>query len=84
MNAPAFHDWFFRSITVAGAAAACVMLCPAGLRVRLGKSLQVVPVVAFAVLIVLGAGFVRPLPSVEMNAPAIFARWATAAGGWIA
>ena len=84
MNAPAFHDWLFRSITVAGAAAACVMLCPAGLRVRLGKSLQVVPVVAFAVLIVLGAGFVRPLPSVEMNAPAIFARWATAAGGWIA
>ena len=81
MNLPAFQDLLFRSITVAGAAAACVLLCPAGWRVRVR---QVVPVVAFAVLIVLGAGLVRPLPSVEMHAPAAVARWAAAASEWAA
>jgi hypothetical protein len=81
MNVPAFQDWLFRSVVVGGAAAACVMLCPAGWRVRVR---QVVPVVAFAVLIALGAGLVRPLPSLEMKAPAMMARWAAAAGDWIA
>lgn len=81
MNLPAFQDWLFRSVIVAGAAAAFVRLCPGGWRVRVR---QVVPVVAFAVLIALGAGLVRPLPFLEMKAPAIMARWAAAAGGWIA
>src|SRR5204862_1774440 len=81
MNVPAFQDWLFRSVVVGGAAAACVLLCPAGWRVRVR---QVVPVVAFAVLIALGAGLIRPLPSLEMKAPAVMARWAAAAGDWIA
>ena len=81
MNLPAFQDWLFRSIAVAGAAAVCVLFCPAGWRVRVR---QVVPVVAFAVLIVLGAGLVRPLPTVEMRAPEIFTRWVSSAGEWIA
>ena len=81
MNLPAFQDLIFRSITVAGAATACVRLCPAGWRVRVR---QVVPVVAFAVLIVLGAGLVHPLPSVEMHAPVALARWAAAASEWTA
>ena len=81
MNLPAFQDWLFRSLIVAGAAAALVRLCPGGWRVRVR---QVVPVVAFAVLIGLGAGLVRPLPSLEMKAPAVMARWAAAAGDWIA
>ena len=84
MNLPAFQDWLFRSIAVAGAAAVCVLFCPAGWRVRLGKLVQVVPVVAFAVLILLGAGLVHPLPGLEMKAPAIFAQWAATAGGWAA
>ena len=81
MNLSAFQDLLVRSLAVAGAAAACVMLCPAGWRVRVR---QVVPVVAFAVLIVLGAGLVRPLPTVEMRAPEIFTRWVSSAGEWIA
>ncbi|MEO6789203.1 MAG: M56 family metallopeptidase [Chthoniobacteraceae bacterium] len=81
MNLPAFQDWLFRSIAVAGAAAACVLLCPAGWRVRVR---QVVPVVAFAVLIVLGAGLVHPLPSLAMKAPAIMEQWSAAAGEWVA
>ena len=84
MNAPAFQDWLARSVVVGGAAAACVMLCPAGLRVRLRRVVQVVPVAAFAVLIALAAGLVHPLPSLEMKAPAIVARWTAAAGDWIA
>jgi hypothetical protein len=84
MNLAAFHDWLFRSIVVAGAASACVILCPAGLRVRLRRVVQVVPVVAFAVLIALGIGLVRPLPALEVKAPEIVAQWAAAAGGWIA
>ncbi len=84
MNLAAFHDWLFRSIVVAGAASACVMLCPAGLRVRLRRVVQIVPVVAFAVLIALGIGLVRPLPALEVKAPEIVAHWAAAAGGWIA
>ena len=81
MNMPAFQDWIFRSIVVAGTAAVCVRLCPAGWRVRVR---QVVPVIAFAVLIALGAGLASPLPSLEMKAPAILVRWAAAAGGWVA
>jgi beta-lactamase regulating signal transducer with metallopeptidase domain len=81
MNLPAFQDWIFRSVVVAGAAAACVRLCPAGWRVRVR---QVVPVVAFAVLIALGAGLVSPLPSLEMKAPAILSRMAATVGAWIA
>ncbi|MEO6741957.1 MAG: M56 family metallopeptidase, partial [Chthoniobacteraceae bacterium] len=81
MNLPAFQDWLFRSITVAGAAAACVLLCPAGWRVRVR---QIVPVVAFAVLIALGAGLVHPLPSFEMKAPELIGRWVASAGDWIA
>ena len=81
MNLPAFHDWLFRSIIVAGAAAGCVLLCPAGWRVRVR---QVVPVVAFAVLIALGAGLVRPLPTLDVKAPAILSAWAAAAGEWVA
>lgn len=42
------------------------------------------PVVAFAVLIVLGVGLVRPLPSMELHAPATLARWAAAASEWAA
>jgi len=81
MNLAAFQDWVFRSVAVAGAATACVRLCPAGWRVRVR---QVVPVIAFAVLIVLGVGLVHPLPSFEMKAPAILSCWAAAAGEWIA
>ena len=81
MNLPAFQDWLLRSVVVAGAATALVRLCPAGWRVRVR---QVVPVIAFAVLIALGVGLVRPLPALEMKAPAILARWAAAAGDWIA
>jgi beta-lactamase regulating signal transducer with metallopeptidase domain len=84
MNLPAFQDWFFRSIAVAGAAAVCVRLCQAGSRVRFGRLLQVVPVVAFALLIALGAGFAFPLPGLEMKAPAILAQWAAAAGSRVA
>lgn len=84
MNLAAFHDWLFRSIVVAGSASACVMLCPAGLRVRLRRVVQAVPVVAFAVLIALGIGLVRPLPTLEVKTPEIVAQWAAAAGGWIA
>jgi beta-lactamase regulating signal transducer with metallopeptidase domain len=84
MNLAAFHDWLFCSIVVAGSASACVMLCPAGLRVRLRRVVQVVPVVAFAVLIALGIGLVRPLPTLEVKTPEIVAQWAAAAGGWIA
>lgn len=79
MNLPAFQDWIFRSVIVAGTAIACVRLCPAGWRVRVR---QVVPVIAFAVLIVLGVGLVHPLPSLEMKAPAVLSRWASAAGEW--
>jgi hypothetical protein len=81
MNLPAFQDWLFRSVVVAGAASAFVALCPEGWRVRVR---QVVPVVAFAVLIATGVGLVRPLPSLEMRAPAIMARWVVAAGDWAA
>lgn len=81
MNVPAFQDWLFRSVVVGGAAAACVMLCPAGWRVRVR---QVVPVTAFGVLIALAAGLVRPLPSFEMRAPEIVTRWTAAAGAWMA
>ena len=81
MNLAAFHDWLLRSIIVAGAATGCVLLCPAGWRVRVR---QVVPVVAFAVLIALGAGLVRPLPALEVKAPAILSAWAAAASEWIA
>ncbi len=81
MNVAAFQDLLFRSITVAGAAAACVMLCPAGWRVRVR---QFVPVVAFAVLIMLGVGLVRPLPTLEMPAPTSLARWAATASEWAA
>ena len=84
MNLPAFQDWIFRSIVVAGVAVACVQMCPAAWRVRLRKMLQVVPVIAFAVLVALGIGLVRPLPSLEMKTPAILSRWAAAAGEWIA
>ena len=84
MNLPAFQDWLFRSVVVAGAATACVRLCPPGWRVRLRRVVQVVPVIAFAVLIALGVGLVRPLPTLEMKAPAILARWAVAAGDWVA
>ena len=71
----------FRSVVVAGAAAAFVRLCPAGWRVRVR---QVVPVLAFAVLIALGLGLVRPLPGLEMRAPAMMTRWSAAAGDWMA
>ena len=81
MNLPAFQNWIFRSVIVAGAAAACVRLCPAGWRVRVR---QVVPVIAFALLIALGVGLVRPLPTLEMRAPEILSRWAASACGWIA
>jgi len=84
MNLPAFQDWIFRSVIVAGAAIACVRLCPARWRVRLGKMVQVVPVIAFAVLIMLGIDLVHPLPSLEMKAPAALSRWASATGEWIA
>ena len=84
MNLAAFHDWLFRSIVVAGAASACVMLCPAGLRVRLRRVVQIVPVVAFAVLIALGIGLVRPLPTLEVKTPEIVAQWAAVAGTWVA
>ena len=84
MNLAAFHDCLFRSIVVAGAASACVILCPAGLRMRLRRVVQVVPVIAFAVLVALGVGLVRPLPSFEVKTPEIVTRWAAAAGGWIA
>ena len=81
MNLPAFHDLLIRSVVVGGAAAACVMLCPGNWRVRVR---QVVPVVAFGLLIALGVGLIRPLPSLELKAPAVMTRWATAAGDWIA
>jgi hypothetical protein len=81
MTLAAFQDWIFRSVVVAAAAAACVRLCPAGWRVRVR---QVVPVIAFALLIVLGVGLVRPLPTLEMKAPGILAHWAAAAGEWVA
>jgi len=58
-----------------------VVLCPAGWRVRVR---QAVPVVAFAVLIALSAGFLLPLPSMEMRAPSSLARLAETAGGWFA
>ncbi len=81
MNLPAFQDWVFRSVAVGGVATACVLLCPPNWRVRVR---QVVPVVAFAVLIALGAGLLGPLPTFEMKAPAILERLAASAGDWIA
>jgi len=81
MNLIAFQDWLLRSFVVGGIAAAFVSLCPAGWRVRVR---QTVPVVAFAVLLALSAGFLRPLPHLEMKAPAALAQWAAATEGWIA
>ena len=84
MNLVAFHDWLFRSVVVAGTASVCVMLCPSGLRLRLRRVVQIVPVIAFAVLVALGVGLVRPLPGMDVKAPEIVTRWAAAAGGWSA
>src|SRR5258708_6281242 len=81
MSLIAFQDWLFRSFVVGATAAAFVSLCPAGWRVRVR---QTVPVVAFAVLLALSAGFFRPLPRLEMQAPAALARWTAVADGWIA
>ena len=78
MSASVFHEWVFRSFAVAGIAALCVALCPAGWRVRVRR---VVPVVAFAVLLALGAGFFRPLPAVELAAPAALAGFMTSTAG---
>ncbi len=66
MSPSAFQELLIRSVIVAGAAAACMALCPAGWRVRVR---QVVPVAAFGVLLALGAGLVLPLPGVEMQTP---------------
>lgn len=76
-----FQEWLCRSFAVGGIAAVCVAACPAGWRVRVR---QAVPVAAFAVLIALSAGFLFPLPSLEMRAPSALARLAGAAGSWFA
>jgi len=81
MNPAAFQDWLLRSFAVAGAAVAFVSLCPAGLRARVR---QAVPVLAFAMLLALGVGGIRPLPHLDMRVPAVVAHWAEIAGGWIA
>jgi BlaR1 peptidase M56 len=81
MSLPAFQEWLFRSFAVGGIAAACVALCPASWRVRVR---QTVPVIAFAVLIVLSAGLILPLPSLELRAPSALAHLAEATGNWSA
>ena len=68
----AFSDWLLHSFAVGALAAAAVWFCPQGWRSRVR---QAVPVVAFVALLLLAIGLVRPLPRVEVQAPAALAKW---------
>lgn len=72
----AFSDWLLHSFAVGALAFSAVWLCPRGWRSRVR---QAVPVVAFAALLLLAIGLVRPLPRVEVQAPAALAKWSETA-----
>lgn len=72
----AFSGWLLHSFVVGALACAAVWLCPRGWRSRVR---QAVPVVAFAALLLLAIGLVRPLPRVEVQAPAALAKWSETA-----
>lgn len=78
MTTSGFQDWLFGSFAVGAIAAAFVSLCPVGWRVRVR---QAVPVVAFGLLLALSIGFVRPLPRLELRAPAVLGHWSAALEG---
>jgi beta-lactamase regulating signal transducer with metallopeptidase domain len=80
MTVPGFHDWLFGSFAIGVIGVAFVSLCPAGWRVRVR---QAVPVVAFVLLVALSIGFLRPLPRVELRAPAVLGHWTAAMEGWV-
>lgn len=79
MNPSSFEEWLFRSFAVGAIGAAFVSLCPAGWRVRVRLA---IPVVVFGVLLALSFGILRPLPRMEVRAPAFVAEWSALPGGW--
>ena len=70
--------WLLHSFIVGALAVACLWLCPAAWRARVR---QAVPVAAFLVLLLLVIGLARPLPRLEVQAPAALARWGDAVPG---
>ena len=81
MNPSSFEEWLLRSFAVGAIGAAFVSLCPANWRVRVRLA---VPVVVFGVLLVLSFGFLRPLPRMEVRAPAFLADLTAVPAGWAA
>ena len=81
MNPSSFPEWLLRSFAVGAIGAAFVSLCPAGWRVRVRLA---VPVVVFGVLLALSFGFLRPLPRMEVRAPAFLADFSAVPAGWAA
>ena len=68
-----------RSLAIGAIGAGFVALCPATWRVRVRLA---VPVVVFGVLLALSFGFFRPLPQMEVRAPAFVADFTALPVGW--
>jgi len=71
MTADAFSDLLLRSLIIGAVAVALVQLCPRSWR---GRFRLMVPVAAFASLVVLACGLVLPLPRWNVEAPASLAQ----------
>jgi beta-lactamase regulating signal transducer with metallopeptidase domain len=66
MTADSFTEWLLRSLATGAAATMLVLICPPSWR---GRFRLWVPVLAFAALLFLAVGLVRPLPQVRIEAP---------------
>src|SRR5215203_3110575 len=71
MTADAFSDLLLRSLIIGAVAVALVQLCPRSWR---GRFRLMVPVAAFASLVVLACGLVLTLPRWNVEAPASLAQ----------
>lgn len=82
MTAEAFGDWLLRSLLTGAIAVALARVCPRSWK---GKFRLVVPVAAFVALLLLAFWLVRPLPRLEIAAPATLAQVQVAWGGgaWV-
>lgn len=82
MNAEVFGDWLLRSFVTGAVAVLVAQVCPRSWR---GRFRLVVPVAAFVALLALAFWLVRPLPRMEISAPAplaaAHASWTV--GSWV-
>lgn len=82
MNAEVFGDWLLRSFVTGAVAVLVAQVCPRSWR---GRFRLMVPVAAFVALLVLAFWLVRPLPRLEISAPApiaaAHASWSV--GSWV-